>query len=74
MSTASAASRITSDIDGCGWQMRPMSSAALQEGNRIANVTFDHALSQNATYTLSVSPFVDPLSGAQRRFESQWRL
>ena len=39
-------------------------AAALQEGSRVANVTFDHALSQNATYSMNVAPLVDPLSGA----------
>jgi len=41
---------------------RPMSAAALQGDSRVVNVTFDHALSQNATYTLDVDPVLDPLT------------
>jgi hypothetical protein len=65
------AAQVVLNRDGVSYTgARPMSSAALQEGNRVANVTFDHALSQNASYTLSVSPFVDPLSGATVAFPS----
>ena len=41
---------------------RPMSAAALQGDSRIVNLTFDHALSQNASYTLDVDPVLDPLT------------
>jgi hypothetical protein len=47
---------------------RPMSAAALQDGSRVANVTFDHSLSQNATYSMNVAPLVDPLSNAAVNF------
>jgi len=68
---AKFAAQVVLNRDGVSYTgARPMSSAALQEGNRVANVTFDHALSQNASYTLSVSPFVDPLSGATVAFPS----
>ncbi|MGZ7078846.1 MAG: carboxypeptidase regulatory-like domain-containing protein, partial [Thermoanaerobaculia bacterium] len=61
--------QIALDRDGVSYRgSRPMSAAALQEGSRIANVTFDHALSQNATYSMNVAPLVDPLSGASVTF------
>src|SRR6185369_5802669 len=41
---------------------RPMSAAALQGDSRVVNVTFDHALSQNASYSLSVDAVIDPLT------------
>ncbi len=47
---------------------RPISAAALQDGGRVVNLTFDHALSQNATYSLAVDPLRDPLSGAAASF------
>ncbi|HXI13364.1 MAG TPA: carboxypeptidase regulatory-like domain-containing protein, partial [Thermoanaerobaculia bacterium] len=47
---------------------RAISGAALQEDGRIANLNFDHALSQNATYSLIVAPLIDPLSGATASF------
>jgi len=41
---------------------RPLSAAALQGDGRVVNVTFDHALSQNASYSLAVDPVLDPLT------------
>ncbi|HET8772701.1 MAG TPA: carboxypeptidase regulatory-like domain-containing protein, partial [Thermoanaerobaculia bacterium] len=47
---------------------RPISAAALQESGRVVNLTFDHALSQNASYSLAVDPVKDPISGAAAGF------
>ena len=47
---------------------RPISSAALQDSRRIVNLTFDHALSQNASYSIAVDPVLDALSGAAVAF------
>jgi hypothetical protein len=65
------AAQISLDRDGISYRgNRPMSAAALQDGGRVANVTFDHALSQNATYSMTVAPLVDPLTGANAAFSS----
>jgi len=47
---------------------RPISSAALQGSGRVVNLTFDHALSQNAAYSLAVDPVRDPLTQADVTF------
>src|SRR3954453_10307131 len=47
---------------------RPMSAAALQGDERIVNLTFDHALSQNASYSMSVDPVIDPLTSIAVNF------
>jgi len=47
---------------------RPMSAAALQGDERVVNVTFDHALSQNASYSMTVDPVLDPLTGIAVNF------
>ncbi len=66
---AKLTAQVNLNRDGVTYQgPRPMSAAALQDPPRIANVTFDHALSQNATYTITVAPLVDPLSGANVSF------
>jgi hypothetical protein len=68
---AKLSAQVTLDRDGVHYQgARPMSAAALQDGARVANVTFDHALSQNATYTMNVGSLVDPLSGNPVSFPS----
>ncbi|HEX2832542.1 MAG TPA: Ig-like domain-containing protein [Thermoanaerobaculia bacterium] len=41
---------------------RPIPGAALQEGGRIVNVNFDHALSVNAEYEMDITTFLDPLT------------
>ncbi|MEO8033970.1 MAG: carboxypeptidase-like regulatory domain-containing protein, partial [Acidobacteriota bacterium] len=65
------AAQIALNRDGVNYSgPRPISSAALQDGGRVANVTFDHSLSQNATYSMTVAPLVDPLSGANVTFGS----
>ncbi len=48
--------------------VRPISSAALQDSKRVVNITFDHALSQNAAYSIAVDPVRDPISGAPVSF------
>ncbi len=40
---------------------RPISAAALQGSGRVVNLTFDHALSRNAAYSIAVDPVKDPL-------------
>jgi hypothetical protein len=63
------AAQVTLNRDGVSYQgPRPLSAAALQEPPRIVNVTFDHALSTNATYSIAISPLRDPLSGAPVSF------
>jgi len=47
---------------------RPMSAAALQGDERVVNVTFDHALSQNASYSMTVDPVLDPLNSTAVNF------
>ncbi|MDP9191464.1 MAG: Ig-like domain-containing protein [Acidobacteriota bacterium] len=47
---------------------RPISAAALQEDGRTVNTTFDHSLSQNATYTIQVGALVDPVSALDVSF------
>src|SRR5258708_23742435 len=66
---AKFAAQIHLDKDGVNYSgARPMSAAALQEGSRVANLTFDHSLSQNATYSLTVSPLAHPLTGSPGSF------
>jgi len=66
---AKFAAQVHLDKDGVSYTgARPMSAAALQDGSRVANITFDHSLSQNATYTLNVAPLVDPLTSAAVNF------
>ncbi|HET8799106.1 MAG TPA: carboxypeptidase-like regulatory domain-containing protein, partial [Thermoanaerobaculia bacterium] len=66
---AKLAAQVVLNRDGVSYTgNRPMSAAAMQDGGRVANVTFDHALSQNATYTMTVAPLVDPLSGGTVSF------
>src|SRR5258708_33140188 len=63
------AAQVRLDKDGVNYTgARPVSAAAPQEGSRVATITFDHSLSQNATYTLNVAPLVDPLNGAPVSF------
>ena len=63
------AAQVSLNRDGVNYQgPRPMSAAALQEGSRIANVTFDHSLSQNATYSMTVGSLLDPLNGSPVTF------
>ena len=68
---AKLAARVVLDKDGVHYEgARPMSAAALQDGARVANVTFDHALSQNAAYTMTVGTLNDPVGGAPVSFPS----
>ncbi|MFL6244941.1 MAG: collagen binding domain-containing protein, partial [Thermoanaerobaculia bacterium] len=48
--------------DGVVWndEPRPISGAALQESKRVIDLTFDHVLTTNATYTVEIDPLVDP--------------
>ena len=63
------AAQVVLNRDGVQYQgPRPISAAALQEGGRVANVTFDHALSKNATYTMTVGSLNDPIGGAPVTF------
>jgi hypothetical protein len=48
--------------------IRAITSAALQESGRVVNLTFNHALSQNAAYSIAVDPVRDPLSGTAVTF------
>ena len=51
------------DRDGVTYRgARPIFAAALQEDARTVNLTFDHALHQNATYTLESSSLTDPVT------------
>ncbi|HVT45346.1 MAG TPA: Ig-like domain-containing protein [Thermoanaerobaculia bacterium] len=61
------AGEVRIDIDGAlVTKNRPIFAAALQEGSRVANLSFTHALSKNATYSLALSqPLADPVSGQQ---------
>jgi hypothetical protein len=62
---AKLAAQVSLNRDGVSYQgPRPMSAAALQDPPRIANVTFDHSLSKNADYSMTVAPLVDPLNNA----------
>jgi hypothetical protein len=47
---------------------RPISAAALQVDDRTVNITFDHALSVNATYLIESLSLIDPLTSAQVSF------
>jgi Bacterial Ig-like domain/F5/8 type C domain len=49
---------------------RPIFAAALQGDGRVANLSFDHVLSTNASYKITVSPFIDPLGGASVPFST----
>jgi hypothetical protein len=61
--------QIILDKDGVNYTgVRPISSAALQDSQRVVNLTFDHALSQNASYSIAVDPVRDPISGASVSF------
>jgi hypothetical protein len=63
------AAQVTLERPGLSYQgPRPMSAAALQDGSRIANITFDHALSKNAAYTLTVGSLVDPMGNTPVTF------
>lgn len=50
---------------------RPIAAAALQEDGRTVNLTFDHALSQNATYTIATGSLTDPISAQSITFPGQ---
>ncbi|HVS32818.1 MAG TPA: Ig-like domain-containing protein [Thermoanaerobaculia bacterium] len=68
---AKFAAEVVLNRDGIDFRgPRPMSAAALQEGSRVANVTFDHALSKNAEYSMTVGPLLDPLTGAPVTFNN----
>ncbi|MGZ8778837.1 MAG: Ig-like domain-containing protein, partial [Thermoanaerobaculia bacterium] len=55
--------------DGVVYQgPRPIAAAALQEDGRTVNLTFDHSLSQNATYTIDTATLVDPVSNQSVSF------
>src|SRR3954452_1331057 len=47
---------------------RGVDAAALQDDARTIYLTFDHALSKNATYSMQVQPIRDPLSGTTTTF------
>ncbi|HEY3056996.1 MAG TPA: carboxypeptidase-like regulatory domain-containing protein, partial [Thermoanaerobaculia bacterium] len=47
---------------------RPIFAAALQEDERIVNLSFDNVLTTNAGYTITVSPLVDPLTQSDVSF------
>jgi hypothetical protein len=47
---------------------RPISAAALQDDGRTINLTFDHALSTNAAYTIETGTLHDPAAGAPAIF------
>ncbi|MBW3565708.1 MAG: Ig-like domain-containing protein, partial [Acidobacteria bacterium] len=47
---------------------RPISAAAIQEGSRIVDLTFDHSLHVNASYTLETGGFIDPILGGEPLF------
>jgi hypothetical protein len=51
--------------DGVTFQHeRPISGAALQQDARILDLTFDHVLTTNASYTIAVDPLKDPHGGS----------
>ena len=49
---------------------RPIFAAAMQHDERVVNLSFDHVLSTNASYTIAVSPMVDPLTSAAVSFSA----
>ncbi len=58
--------------DGVVYQgPRPIAAAALQEDGRTVNLTFDHSLSRNATYTIDTGALVDPVSSQSASFAGQ---
>ncbi len=47
---------------------RPISASALQSDDRTVNITFDHALHQNATYLIASGSLLDPTNSVETSF------
>ncbi|MFZ2490065.1 MAG: Ig-like domain-containing protein, partial [Thermoanaerobaculia bacterium] len=68
---AKFAGSVRLDRDGIVFEApRPIFAAAMQDDGRVVNLSFDHALSTNASYTIAVEPLIDPLTGTEARFET----
>ncbi|HYC60809.1 MAG TPA: carboxypeptidase regulatory-like domain-containing protein [Thermoanaerobaculia bacterium] len=59
--------------DGVVWldQPRPISGAALQQSARVIDLTFDHVLTTNASYTIEIDPLLDPRLNAPASFPGE---
>ncbi|MGZ8832383.1 MAG: Ig-like domain-containing protein, partial [Thermoanaerobaculia bacterium] len=63
------AGRIAFNRDGVVYNGdRSIFAAAMQEDQRIVNLSFDMVLTTNASYTIAVSPLVDPISQTEVSF------
>ncbi|MGZ4809185.1 MAG: hypothetical protein ACXV7D_07620, partial [Thermoanaerobaculia bacterium] len=49
---------------------RPIFAAALQDGHQIVNLSFDHVLTTNASYKITLSPLHDPVTNADVSFSA----
>ncbi|HEV8658657.1 MAG TPA: Ig-like domain-containing protein, partial [Thermoanaerobaculia bacterium] len=49
---------------------RPIFAAALQEDERIVNLSFDNVLTTNAGYSIALGPLVDPLTQREVSFQT----
>jgi hypothetical protein len=60
--------------DGVVWmdEPRPISGAALQESGRVIDLTFDHVLTTNASYTIELDPLVDPRTTLPASFPGEF--